>query len=102
MCPIMQYFYRVNFSPVYIGSMFEIIRSSSAFIVMLTLIGISYKCVAGAFLYIKARVEKHMLQKYTVRMQQEKETSEISETEMLVNRLPERELRIIKYMYEKE
>ena len=97
---------------IILGSMFEIIRSSSAFILMLTFIGISYKCVAGVFLYTKARVEKHMLQKYTARMQQEKEaiearmqqekeTAEIYEVETLLNQLPERELRIIKYMYEK-
>ena len=86
---------------VILSSMFEIVRSTSALVLMFTLVGISYKCIAGVFFYTKAHIEKHMLQKYTIRLQQEKEAAEISEAEMLVDWLPERELRILKYMYDK-
>ncbi len=82
--------------------MFETIRGTIAFILMLTVAGISYKCVEVAFFYTKSKIEKHLLAQFLERTQREQEAADISYVHETLSKLPDLELSILKYMYERK
>ncbi len=87
---------------IILGSMFETIRGAIAFILMLTIAGISYKCVEVAFFYTKSTIEKYLLQQFIERTQRENEATDISYVHEALSKLPDLELTILKYMHEKK
>lgn len=82
--------------------MFETITGTIVFILMLTVAGISYKCVEVAFFYAKSKIEKHLLQQFIERTQCEQEAADISYVHETLSKLPDLELSILKYMYERK
>ncbi len=84
-----------------LGDMLQIIRNISAVVFVLTLTGISYKCAESVFLQLKARIEKHLREQYTERHKQEEQAEQIATVAKILQKLPARELSILKYMHEK-
>ena len=94
-------FCKIQSIHIILGSMFETIRAIVTFILMLTIAGISYKCVEGIFFFAKSRIEKHLLSQFMERTQREQEAADISNVESVLRKLPDLELSILKYMYER-
>ncbi len=86
---------------IILGDMLQIIRNISAVVFVLTLTGISYKCAESVFLQVKARIEKHLREQYTERREQEEQAEQIATVAKIFQKLPARELSILKFMHEK-
>ena len=108
LCPIaliasaLLLFCKIQSISIILGSMFETIRGTIAFILMLTIAGLSYKCVEVAFFYAKSKIEKHLLNQFIERTQREQEAADISYVHETLSKLPDLELSILKYMHERK